>query len=82
MIKQRVWIHVKDALPPEGKYVLIARKSGYTVAPIYEIWTAKYIEHYKGWTTVGSDCITDSGDDVAYWSSDFPDTTEIENGIV
>lgn len=57
---------VSDKMPPDGQYVLTRRKSGYTGAE-YEFITAKYMKDYKGWTTIGNDRLTDSGENPTHW---------------
>lgn len=59
-------IPVGDKMPPDGQYVLTRRKSGYTGAE-YEFITAKYMKDYKGWTTIGNDRLTDSGENPTHW---------------
>lgn len=66
------WVLCSERLPNRGRYVLVARASGYSGVSI-EYLTAQCNPEYKGWTDPSNTRLTDSGRDPAYWfDGDLP----------
>lgn len=59
------WLPVDSV--PIGRYVLIARLSGYSGTK-WDFLVAIFIPDYKGWTDAGNDRLSDSGEEPTFWA--------------